>query len=127
MMEVKMVSIPVKDPIAAFKHYTTVLGFQKLMFDADAQLAIIIGENKSNTSILLEPIDGNDISKNYQAALRQANIPVMTFSTENLKEEYIRLVNLNVQFTKAPTATDWGAEAIFDDSCGNLIQLIEEG
>ena len=126
MMEVKMVSIPVKDPVAAFKHYTTVLGFEQVMFDKEAQLAIIIGENKSNTSILLEPIEGSDITKNYQKALREANIPVMTFSTDNLKEEYIRLVNLNVHFSKAPTATDWGAEAIFDDNCGNLIQLIQD-
>ncbi len=125
-MKIKMTSIPVPNPSAAFKHYTEVLGFQELLFDPEAQLAIVVSpHDPQGTSLMLEP-NSNPISKNYQTALYDQRIPIMTFSTENLKEEYVRLINLDVKFLKEPTQEDWGQEAIFDDNHGNYIQLIQE-
>jgi len=62
----------------------------------------------------------------FQKQLRAAKIPVITFSVKDLDAEYIRLVNLDVQFLKNPKMQSWGKEAIFDDGQGNYIQLIEE-
>ena len=125
-MKIRMTSIPVLDPIKAYKVYTEILGFQELMYDPKERLAIIVSaEASTETAIILEPSD-NEISHNYRTALYAAKIPVMTFSTENLKEEYIRLTNLDIRFIKTPTEVSWGWEAIFDDGCGNYLQLIQE-
>jgi predicted enzyme related to lactoylglutathione lyase len=45
------------------------------------------------------------------------------FSTDNVQADYERLKNRGVKFTQEPTTTEWGTQAIFDDTCGNLIQL----
>jgi predicted enzyme related to lactoylglutathione lyase len=54
-----------------------------------------------------------------------AGIPVIVFSAEDIQKEYEKLRDLGVVFRKAPTKTDWGTEAIFEDTCGNLIQLAQ--
>jgi len=126
-MKIKMVSIPVIDPIKAFKYYTTILGFQEFMYDPSAQLAIVVSADEPNgTAMILEPALMSEISKTYQEKLRAAKIPVITLGVEDINAEYIRLVNLDVPFLKNPSQQSWGIEAIFDDGQGNYIQLMEE-
>lgn len=121
-----MVGIAVNDPIAAFKFYTTILGFKEYMYDPNAQLAIVVSEAEPDgTTLILEPASGNEISKDFQTKLRAAKIPVITLSTDDLKAEYIRLVNLDVSFLKEPTQQSWGMESIFDDGQGNYVQLVQ--
>ncbi len=125
-MNIKMTSIPVHDPIKAFKFYTEILGFEKFMYDEKGKLAIVVSPNdKTGTSLLLEPNDMQEYSS-FQAKVYEQKIPVITFSVEDLKSEYIRLTNLDVHFIKSPKEEDWGWEAIFDDDQGNYIQLIQE-
>jgi len=121
-----MCSIPVNDPIKAFKQYTEVLGFQKFMYDEADRLAIVVSpHDPSGTALLLEP---NELPsyKNFQEALYAKGIPCITFAVDNIKEEYIRLVNLDIHFVKKPTEMDWGWEAIFDDGQGNFVQMVQE-
>jgi hypothetical protein len=42
------------------------------------------------------------------------------------KKEYERLTGMGVKFSKVPTKVDWGTEAIFDDTCGNFIQIYQK-
>jgi len=125
-MKIKMTSIPVDDPIKAFKHYTEVLGFQKLMYEEKGKLAIVVSpDDPDGTALLLEPNDMAEYNT-VQKKLYASKIPSITFSVDDIKSEYIRLINLDVKFIKTPTEEAWGWDAVFDDNQGNYIQLIQE-
>jgi len=123
-MKIEMVSIFVNDVHQAFTFYTEVLAFQQKMYVPEAFLAIVVSpEHSEGTSLLLEP-NNNPIAADYQQALFKAGIPAMTFSTTDIYQEHQRLSDAGVIFRKAPQKTDWGVEAIFEDTCGNLVQLV---
>lgn len=122
-MKIGLTSVFVHDPVAAFKFYTEVLGFVKKMFVPEAWLAIVASpEEPDGTQLLLEP-NHNAIAKNYQKKLYAANIPVIVFSVADIEAEYERLKTKGVIFRKPPKKTEYGIEAVFEDTCGNLIQL----
>lgn len=125
-MKIQLTGIHVNDPTKAFKFYTEKLGFKERLYMPEAKIAIVVSpEDLNGTGLLLEPND-NSIAREYQEGLYNASIPAIVFSVDNLAREYQRLVDLGVDFIKSPVKTDWGLEAIFDDTCGNYIQLMEE-
>lgn len=123
-MKIALTSVFVDDPVGkAFKFYTEVLGFVQKMYIPEAFLAIVASpEAPDGTGLLLEP-NNNPIAKTYQEGLRKAGLPVIVFGVDDLQKEYERLKKLGVVFTAEPTKTEWGTQATFDDTCGNLIQL----
>ena len=122
-MKVSLVSVYVNDPIKAFTYYTDVLGFVQRMYVPEAQLAIVASpEEPDGTGLLLEP-NSNPIAMTYQEQLYQAGYPAIVFGVEDIQEEFNRLKNRGVVFKSEPTKTEWGTQVIFDDTCGNLIQL----
>ena len=125
-MKIGVTSVFVPDPVAAFKFYTEVLGFEKKMFVPESWLAIVASpEQPDGTHLMLEP-NHNAIAKNYQKALYAANIPAIVFSVDDIDAEYERLKSKGVVFRKPPKKTEYGIEAVFEDTCGNLIQLQQE-
>ena len=124
-MKITLTSVPVNNPIDAFAFYTEVLGFVKRLYIPEAVLAIVASpEEPDGTGLLLEP-NNNPISKTFQEAVYQAGLPLIVFGTADIQQEYSRLRALGVVFRTEPTKTDWGIEAIFEDTCGNLIQLAQ--
>lgn len=124
-MKIQLASIYVNNPVEAFNFYTDILGFKEQMFMPEANLAIVVSpEEPEGTALLLEPSD-NTIAKEYMAKLYEAGFPPIVFSVEDIQNEYERLKELDVDFKKKPTKMDWGWEAIFDDNCGNWIQLAQ--
>lgn len=124
-MKIALVSIFVNNPIEAHQYYTEVLGFTSRLFMPEHYLAIVASPEEPNgTGLLLEP-NQSPIAKNYQDALRSANLPCMTFGSADIQKTYEELMAKGVTFTKTPTKTDWGYEAVFDDSFGNYIQLAQ--
>lgn len=122
-MKIALTSIFVDDPLKAFKIYTEKLGFVKQMYVPEAQLAIVVSpEDPDGTALLLEP-NGNPIAKNYQEQVFAAGIPVIVFSTKDIQAEYNKLSQMGVVFRGQPTSTEWGIQVLFEDGCGNLIQL----
>lgn len=122
-MKIALTSVSVNDPIAAFKFYTGILGFQEKMYMPEMNLAIVTAlEEPDGTAILLEP-RGNFNSDVYFAGLYDAGVPVIVFGTHDIDAEYERLKEKGVVFRQVPTKTEWGTQAIFDDTCGNYIQL----
>jgi predicted enzyme related to lactoylglutathione lyase len=122
-MKIAMTSIPVNDPIAAFKFYTETLGFVEKLYMPEAYLAIVASpEEPDGTNLLLEP-NANPISKTFQEAVYAQGMPLIVFGAEDVQKEYERLKSLGVVFRQEPTKTDWGTQAIFEDTCGNLIQI----
>ncbi len=122
-MKIAMTGIHVIDPIAAFNFYTEILGFKEFLFMPDHNLAIVVSKDQPNgTALLLEPSD-NPIGKSYMDALYKEGLSAIVLGVDDVEREYSRLVDLGVSFKKKPTKTDWGMKAIFDDSCGNYIQI----
>lgn len=124
-MKIALTSICVNDPIEAFKFYTEVLGFVEKLFMPEMYLAIVVSpEDPDGTAILLEP-NGNLGAKEFYDGIYKAGLPVIVFGVGDIYKEYEKLKNKGVVFKKEPTKTDWGIEAIFDDTCGNFIQLTQ--
>lgn len=125
-MKIQMTGVIVNDPLVAYKFYTEVLGFVKVMYMPEDQLAIVASpDDADGTSLILEPNE-NEISKTFQSGIYDLGLPVIIFGTDDIQSEYERLKNLGVKFKKSPVKTDWGWEAIFDDTCGNFIQIYQK-
>jgi predicted enzyme related to lactoylglutathione lyase len=122
-MKIGLTGVFVDNPLEAFTFYTEVLGFVKKMYVPEAYLAIVASaEEPDGTSLLLEP-NNNPIAKTYQEAIYKAGLPCIVFASKDIYKEYEQLKAKGVIFRKTPTSTDYGIEAIFEDTCGNLIQL----
>jgi predicted enzyme related to lactoylglutathione lyase len=124
-VKVALTSVFVPDPIKAFKFYTEVLGFVEQLYMPDMQLAIVVSPDEPNgTALLLEP-NGNLGADIFHKGVYEAGLPIIVFGTKDIQADYERLKGLGVEFRKEPTRADFGIEAIFDDTCGNLIQLVQ--
>jgi predicted enzyme related to lactoylglutathione lyase len=122
-MKISLASVHVDNPDKAFRFYTDVLGFVGRMYVPEAQLAIVASPDEPDgTGLLLEPND-NPIARSYQEALHNQGIPAIVFGVEDVQKEYERLKGLGVAFKQEPATTPWGTQAVFDDTCGNYIQL----
>jgi len=122
-MKISLTGVYVDDPNKAFKFYTEALGFVEKLYIPEAQLAIVVSpEEPGGTGLLLEP-NNNEIARSYQEALYREGLPAIVFGVEDVQREYERLKDKGVVFTQEPTTTEWGTQAIFEDTCGNLIQL----
>ncbi len=124
-MKIGLTSVFVDDPRKAFKFYTEVLGFVERMYVPEANLAIVVSpEELAGTGLLLEPND-NPIARTFQEAIYQQGLPVIVFAVEDIQHEHQRMTELGVVFTQTPTKTEVGTVAVFDDTCGNFIQLYQ--
>ncbi len=122
-MKIALTSVSVNDPLEAFKFYTEILGFIEKMYMPEMQVAIVVSpEDPDGTAILLEPRGGYG-SKEFFDGIYNAGLPVIIFGTNDVQKEYERLKSLGVVFKQEPTKTDFGTQAIFDDTCGNYIQI----
>lgn len=126
-MKIKLSSVFVDDQDKALKFYTEVLGFVKKidMPVGDAKwLTVISADEPGGTELLLEP-NGNPAAKTYQTAIFEQGIPATAFEVEDIQSEYKRLKNLGVVFQAKPQKMGEVTTAVFDDTCGNLIQLYQ--
>lgn len=122
-MKIGMTSVFVDDPVRAFHFYTDVLGFIEKLFIPSKWISVVVSpEDPQGTSLMLEP-NHNAIAKRYQLGLYKAGIPVIVFTTLDIKREYERLLGLGVKFRKEPVKTKDGIEALFEDGFGNIIML----
>lgn len=122
-MKIGMTGIFVHDPIVAHKYYTEFLGFKSHTFMPEMQLAVVISpEDAGNTALLLSPSD-NPLGRDYREGLYIAGIPAIVFSSSDIYAEYEKLKALGVAFKGEPVKTAWGIQVLFDDTCGNWIQL----
>ncbi len=129
-MRVTGIGIPVLDQDSALKFYTEKLGFVKKhdvpLSEGNRWLTVVAKEDQEGPEVLLEPSPNNfEPAKIYQKALKDAGIPYTQFEVFNVQEEYERLVNLKVDFSVKPTVMGTVKIAVFDDTCGNNIQIIE--
>ena len=122
-MRIAMTSVPVIDPIAAFRFYTEKLGFVEKTYMPEMNLAIVAApEDPDGTTILLEPRGGYG-SAEYFKGIFDAGLPVIVFGSTDIETEVEHLKEKGVVFKQEPTKSDWGTTAVFDDTCGNFIQI----
>jgi len=129
-MKVKVLSIPVLDQAKALAFYTEILGFVKKVdvpLSEDSRwLTVVSKEEQDGPEILLEPSPKHfEPAKTYQRSLFEAGIPYTQFNVENAQQEYNRLAALGVTFSIKPTEMGTVKIAVFDDTCGNNIQIVE--
>lgn len=127
-MNIIVTSLFVDDQDKALKFYTDVLGFVK-KHDVPAGnfrwITVVSKDNENGTELVLEPND-NQAAQDYQNSLLQQGIPATMFGVNDIGKEYERLKSHGVEFTMEPTAAGDIKLAVFNDTCGNLIQLIEQ-
>jgi len=127
-MKIKISSVYVDDQDKALRFYTEVLGFVKKT-DIPAGkyrwLTVVSPEEPDGTELLLEPSE-NQATKTFNKALFEQGIPLTSFAVEDIHEEYERMRELSVNFTVEPTKMGPVTVAVFDDTCGNLIQLAQQ-
>lgn len=126
-MRIYVTSVPVDDQAKAEDFYTRVLGFRvkhDVPIGEDRWLTVVSPENPEGTELLLEP-SGHPAVGPYKAALVEDGIPIASFQVDDLEAEHRRLVSLGVAFTQPPMDAGPVRMAVLDDTCGNLIQLIE--
>lgn len=126
-MRIYITSVPVDDQEKAEDFYTRVLGFRvkhDVPIGEDRWLTVVSPENPEGTELLLEP-SGHPAVGPYKSALVADGIPITSFMVDDVDGEHRRLLSLGVSFTQAPMDAGPVRMAVFDDTCGNLIQIIE--
>jgi catechol 2,3-dioxygenase-like lactoylglutathione lyase family enzyme len=128
MLRINITSVLVDDQAKALAFYTDVLGFvQKTDVPAGGArwLTVVSPAAPEGVELLLEP-DGHPAAKPFKEALVADGIPFTSFAVEDVQAEYERLAAAGVRFVQEPTDLGPVVTAVFDDTCGNLIQIAAE-
>ena len=126
-MRIYVTSIFVDDQRKALDFYTNTLGFQKkrdIPLGSASWLTVVSPDQPDGTELLLEPSDHPAV-KPYKKALVEDGIPATSFAVYDAQAEFDRLRSNGVRFTQEPTAMGGVTMAVFDDTCGNLIQIVQ--
>lgn len=127
-MRIRLTSIYVDDQRRALAFYTDVLGFtvhHDVPLGEHAWLTVLPPDAPDGPELLLEPA-GHPAVKPYRDALVADGIPLAQFAVDDVEAEHERLTALGVTFTQPPTDVGPAVVAVFDDTCGNLIQLVAD-
>jgi catechol 2,3-dioxygenase-like lactoylglutathione lyase family enzyme len=124
-MRINVTSVLVDDQAKALAFYTDILGFVKKT-DVPAGgarwLTVVSPEAPDGVELLLEP-DEHPAARPFKEALVADGMPYTSFAVDDVQAEFDRLTALGVQFTQPPTPMGPVTTAVFDDTCGNLIQI----
>lgn len=126
-MKIRLTSVLVKDQTIALKFYTEILGFVKkhdIPMGEYKWLTVVSKEDPNGVELLLEPM-AFEPAKSFQKDLFEAKIPFTAFNVDNVEIEYKRLADLGVLFSMPPTQMGPTKVAVFDDTCGNNIQIYQ--
>jgi len=124
-MRINVTSVFVDDQDKALAFYTDTLGFLKKtdVPAGDARwLTVVSPEAPDGVELLLEP-NGHPAAQAYQRALVADGIPCTSFAVDDVAVEADRLRARGVTFVQPPTEMGPVTTAVFDDTCGNLIQI----
>jgi len=125
-MKIYVSNVFVDDQTSALAFYTEKLGFE---MEEDIPLGehrylTVVEKGGGGTEVLLEPSDHPAVAP-FKDALRTGGIPYASFQVDDLDAEFTRLTGLGVEFTQALMDAGEVKMAVLDDTCGNLVQLVE--
>ena len=127
-MRIHLAGVTVDDQQKALRFYTETLGFQlkhNIPLGEHAWITVVSPEAPEGTQLVLEP-DAHPAVRPYKKALVEDGIPWTSFAVDDVEAEHERLTARGVRFVQPPTDLGTVITAVFDDSCGNLIQIQEE-
>jgi catechol 2,3-dioxygenase-like lactoylglutathione lyase family enzyme len=127
IMQIRLTSVMVDDQEKALQFYTTKLGFVKkedLPMGPFRWLTVTSPEGAEGVELVLEPL-GFPPAKDFQKALYEAGIPATAFLTKDIQAEYLRLKAAGVVFRGEPKSMGPISAVIFEDTCGNLLNLVQ--
>lgn len=124
-MKIVITSVLVDDQEKALQFYTGILGFTKkhdIPMGEARWLTLVSPDDPDGVELLLEP-SGHPAVPPFKAALVSDGIPFTSFGVADVRAEYERLRTAGVTFTQPPVDMGPVTTAVFDDTCGNLIQI----
>lgn len=127
-MKIMVTSIFVEDQDKALEFYSEKLGFVKkedVPVGEFRWITLVSPDEQDGTELLLEPND-HPAAKEYQKKISADGIPATMFGVADINKEYKRLLEQGVKFTMEPTKMGELTIAVFDDTCGNLIQIVQK-
>lgn len=126
-IRIVLTSIMVDDQEKALHFYRDILGFDlklDIPMGAHRWLTLVSPDDPDGVQLLLEP-DEHPAAKPFKDALIADGIPCTSFSVDDVHAEHARLTRLGVVFTQPPVAMGPVTTAVFEDTCGNLVQIAE--
>jgi catechol 2,3-dioxygenase-like lactoylglutathione lyase family enzyme len=126
-MRIHVTSVFVDDQDKALRFYTDVLGFRKkteVPLGEHRWLTVVSPAEPDGVELLLEP-DGHPAVRPFREALVEDGIPFTSFAVADVRAECERLRGRGVEFTQEPLEAGGVTTAVFDDTCGNLIQIVQ--
>ncbi|MEV4690017.1 VOC family protein [Micromonospora echinospora] len=126
-MRINLTSVYVDDQDKALRFYTEVLGFVPKTDVPTGEyrwLTVVSPDAPDGVELLLEP-DAHPAAKAFKEALAADGIPLTQFAVDDVAAEHDRLRRLGVLFTQEPVDMGPVTTAVFDDTCGNLIQIAQ--
>ncbi|HSF27072.1 MAG TPA: VOC family protein [Actinomycetes bacterium] len=127
-MRINLASVLVDDQDKALRFYTEVLGFVKkteIPLGDARWLTVVSPEDPDGVELVLEP-DSHPAVRPFKDALAADGIPFTSFAVADVPAEAERLKAQGVRFTQEPTQMGPVTTAVFDDTCGNLIQIASQ-
>ncbi|MDN7247132.1 VOC family protein [Planococcus shenhongbingii] len=127
-MNIIVTSLFVEDQDKALKFYSETLGFVKkhdVPMGEFRWITLVSPDQPNGTELLLEP-NNHPAAKEYQKKIFAEGVPATMFGVEDIQKEYNRLVELGVEFSIEPTKMGDTTIAVFDDTCGNFIQMAQQ-
>jgi catechol 2,3-dioxygenase-like lactoylglutathione lyase family enzyme len=127
-MRINLSSVYVDDQDKALAFYTEILGFEKkveIPLGKYRWLTVVSPQDPDGTQLVLEP-DAHAAVKAFKQALVADGIPLTSFAVDDARAEFERLRALGVRFHKEPIVMGPVTIAVFDDTCGNLIQIHQQ-
>jgi len=126
-MKIKLTSVFVDDQDRALRFYTEVLGFAKKADFSNGPyrwLTVVSPEDPDGTELQLA-LSNDPAAKAYQQARFKQNQPAVMFNTTDVKGDFERIKARGAEFTMPPTDVTASMIAMLQDTCGNLVQLVE--
>jgi catechol 2,3-dioxygenase-like lactoylglutathione lyase family enzyme len=128
-VKINLMSVLVDDQDKALAFYTQVLGFlpkADIPMGEARWITVASPEEPDGTQLVLEP-DDHPAAKPFKSALVEDGIPFTSFAVQDVTAEHARLTALGVRFTQEPATMGPVTTAVFDDTCGNLLQIASMG
>lgn len=126
-LRIYLSSIFVDDQAKALEFYTNILGFETkrdLPVGEHRWLTVATRGESIGMELLLEP-DEHPAAKAFKSAIKADGIPAASFLVQDLDAEFERLGAAGVTFVQPPMEAGMVRMAVLDDTCGNLVQLVQ--
>jgi hypothetical protein len=96
-----------------------------LPFEKSRWVTVVSPDGVEGVELQFRPVDAFAPARAYQKALFDAGIPITGFVTRDIGAEFARLARLGVRFRGGPREMGPITAVLFEDTCGNLINLVQ--